>query len=280
MNDLPIGVFDSGVGGLTVAHEIARQLPNERLIYFGDTERCPYGPRDLDEVRGFVLDIVAFLASLDVKLVVIACNTGTAAGLKAAQERFDVPVIGVIEPGARGAAEATRSRRVGVIGTVGTIASGSYVEALAALDAGLKVTQQACPEFVDFVERGEIYGPRIEALADGYLAPIRAADVDALILGCTHYPLITPMIAARMAADVTIVSSADETAREVGEILERRGHLRPEGPAPTHRFLATGDVVQFLELGGRILGYGITEVEKVSLAGDRPLLVPDHVARR
>lgn len=281
MNELPIGVFDSGAGGLTVAAEIVRQLPDEPLIYFGDTERCPYGPRPLEQVRGFVLQIAEFLVRQQVKLIVIACNTGTAAGLTTAQKTLEVPIIGVIEPGARGAIEATRNRHVGVIGTVGTVDSGAYVAALRALDAGVTVTQKACPEFVDFVERGEVDGPRLLDLAADYLAPLRDAGVDTLILGCTHYPLLAPVVSEVMGPDVELISSAEETAREVRDILTRRDHLRPAGAtAAVRRFLATGDTRRFLDLGGRIFGEGMHEVEKVSLAGVRPELVPGEVARQ
>lgn len=279
MNDLPIGVFDSGVGGLTVAAEIARQLPNEQLLYFGDTARCPYGPRPLGRVRGFVLEIVEFLVMQQVKLVVIACNTGTAAGLAAAQERFEMPIIGVVEPGARGAVESTRSRHVGVIGTLGTVNSGAYVRALKALDAGIKVTQQACPPFVDFVERGEVSGSEVTAVAREYLEPVVGCGADTLILGCTHYPLLAGVISEVMGPDVPLISSAEETAREVRDILTRRAHLRAASKPPTHRFLATGDARQSLDLGARIFGHEIAEVEKVSIDGDRPELAPEQIAR-
>lgn len=280
MNELPIGVFDSGAGGLTVAAEIVGQLPDESLIYFGDTERCPYGPRPLDQVRSFVLQIVEFLVGQEVKLVVVACNTGTAAGLAAAQKTFAVPIIGVVEPGARGAVEATRNRHVGVIGTIGTVHSGAYVEALRALDAGISVTQAACPQFVDFVERGEVDGDRLRGVAEDYLAAPRAAGVDTLILGCTHYPLLAPVIGETMGPDVPLISSAEETAREVRDILTRRDHLRPPGTAARRRFMATGDTRRFLALGTRIFGDSMREVEKVSLSKGRPELVPDEVARQ
>lgn len=278
MNDLPIGIFDSGVGGLTVAAEIIGQLPGEQLIYFGDTARFPYGPRDLDEVRGFVMQIVDFLVGQRVKLVVIACNTGAAAGLRAAQENFEVPVIGVVEPGARGAIEATRTRRVGIIGTVGTTSSGAYVEALTALDAGVKVEQKACPPFADLVEHGELDGPEVEAIVADHLDELREAGVDAVILGCTHYPLLAPVIGRVMGPDVALISSAEETAREIRDILTRKEYLRGESSPPRHRYLATGDVRQFLELGSRIMGHDIREVEKVALDGTRPALVPEEAA--
>jgi glutamate racemase len=279
MNDLPIGVFDSGVGGLTVALEIVRQLPDEQLVYFGDTARFPYGPRPQDEVRSFVLEILDFLSRQPVKLIVIACNTGAAAGLKAAQGRFEIPIIGVVEPGARGAVETSRSRHIGVIGTEGTVSSGAYVAAIHALDAGIEVTQQACPPFADLVERGRVDGPEVENIAREYLAPVKAAGVDALIMGCTHYPLLAPVLARVMGPDVALISSADETAREVREILGRRGHLRPTDGPPLRRVFATGDVGQFLDLGARIFGDEIEEVEEVSLDGTGAATLTGEVAR-
>ncbi len=264
MNNLPVGVFDSGVGGLTVAGSIMSRLPSERLIYLGDTARVPYGPRDLEEVREFVLQIVDYLVAQEVKLIVIACNTGTAAALSLAQERFDVPIIGVIEPGARAAALVTRSRKVGVIGTAGTIASSAYTKALHVFDAGLEIYTRACPEFVDFVESGEVEGARIENLAHQYLDAFLRSGVDAVILGCTHYPLLDATIGKVMGPGVKLISSADETAREVQEILRRRDHLREDGEAG-HRFLSTADPEQFRLLGSRFLGKEIGHVEKVSL---------------
>ncbi|RJQ55801.1 MAG: glutamate racemase [Actinobacteria bacterium] len=264
LNNLPIGVFDSGVGGLTVVNSIMGRLPSESIIYLGDTARVPYGPRDLEEVKGFVLQIADFLVRQDVKLIVIACNTGTAAGLSPAQERFGVPITGVIEPGARAAALATRTRRVGVVGTAGTIASSAYTRALHMFDAGLEIYTRACPEFVDFVEAGEVAGDRIERLAHQYLDAFLRSGVDAVILGCTHYPLLAETIGKVMGHGVQLISSADETAREVEEILGRRDHLR-SGGRQKHRFIATGDPEQFRLLGSRFLDRRIDIVEKVNL---------------
>ncbi len=193
--DNPVGIFDSGVGGLTVMQEIIKQLPYENLIYFGDTARVPYGPRPLEEVRGFVFEIINYLVEREVKLVVVACNTATAAGLIEAQAHFDVPVVGVIEPSARGAVQATRDRRVGVIGTVGTINSGAYSKAIRALDAGVTVYSAHCPKFVEIVEKGMISDanflrPKTYNLAKTYLTPLLRVEIDSLILGCTHYPLL------------------------------------------------------------------------------------------
>lgn len=265
MNNKPIGIFDSGVGGLTVARAVLEELPNEHLIYFGDTARVPYGPRDLQEVKGFVFEIVKFLQNQGVKIIVIACNTGTAAGLVDAQRHFNIPIIGVIEPGARGAVQATVNRRVGVIGTKGTIESSAYQKTIQALDAGIEVFGQACPPFVEFAERGETTGQEITSLAREYLKSLKEAQVDTVILGCTHYPLLTKVIAQVMGEGVKLINSATETAIEVRENLTRRGFLREENTPPTHRFIVSGDEKTFLTLSQRFLGRKIEEVEKVSL---------------
>lgn len=265
MNNKPIGIFDSGVGGLTVARAVLEELPNEHLIYLGDTARVPYGPRDLQEVKGFVFEIVKFLQSQGVKIIVIACNTGTAAGLVDAQRHFNIPIIGVIEPGARGAVQVTVNRRVGVIGTKGTIESNAYHKAIHALDAGIEVFGQACPLFVDFAERGETTGREITSVAQEYLKPLKEVQVDTVILACTHYPLLTKVIAQVMGDGVKLINSATETAIEVRENLTRRGFLRGENTPPTYRFIATGDEEVFLALSQRFLGRKIEEVEKISL---------------
>jgi glutamate racemase len=265
LNNKPIGIFDSGVGGLTVVREIIRYLPEEKIVYFGDTARVPYGPRNLNEVRGFVFEIAEFLRALDVKLIVIACNTGTAAGLKDAQEYFDIPIVGVIEPGARGAIQATISRKIGVIATQGTINSNEYIKAIHAFDAGVEVHAQACPMLVDFAEQGETRGKRVKQVIKWYLDPLTAAGIDTLILGCTHYPLLASAISNVVTSRIELISSARETAIEVKELLSRRKHRRKKGPRPAHRFLATGDVDQFMKLGQRFLGRRIKQVEKVNL---------------
>jgi glutamate racemase len=277
-----IGVFDSGLGGLTVAREIARALPEEPLVYLGDTARCPYGPRDLADVRRFVLQIGTWLESRNVKLIVIACNTATAAGLTLAQRVFSVPVVGVVEPGARAAVMATRNRRVGVIGTVGTIESGAYSQAVRALDAGVTVFSASTPRFVDIVEEGlrrdsglvedlmadstDVFiRPSFYELARDYLDPLKRNDVDTLVLGCTHFPLLSAAIGQVMGARVSIISSARETAREVAETLERRRQLAPSGAEGYRRFATTGDVAEFERLGTRVFGAGLGPVESVAL---------------
>lgn len=280
---LPIGIFDSGVGGLTVAREIAKQLPHESIVYFGDTLRCPYGPRPAEEVERFSLQISEWLVAQEVKLIVVACNSATAAGLEAMQRSLQVPVIGVVEPGARAAVRATNSRRVGVIGTVGTIESGAYTRAIRALDAGITVFSAATPRFVEIVEQGmrldrnpiedimaqtaSIYiRPAFAEIARDYLDPLKRCRIDSLVLGCTHYPLLTPLIKSIMGQEITIISSAEETALEVAETLERRGQLVPPGQAADYRFVTTAlDPTDFIELGGAIFGKRLKDVGTVSL---------------
>ena len=207
MSNSPIGIFDSGVGGLTVARAIIDQLPNESTIYIGDTARGPYGPRKIAEVREFSLEIIEFLVKRGCKAIVIACNTASSAMLRDARERFQVPIIEVIQPAARRAVAATRSGKIGVIGTNATIDSGSYLDAFAAAPQ-LQITSKACPRFVEYVERGETTGAEITAIAREYLAPMIEAKVDTLVLGCTHYPLLTGVISYVMGEGVTLVSSA------------------------------------------------------------------------
>lgn len=259
-----IGIFDSGLGGLTVVSEIIRHLPHEDIVYFADGARFPYGPRELEEVKGFVFEIVDFLKTQDVKLIVIACNTATAAGLPAAQDYYNLPIVGVIDPGAKGAAKATRNGRIGVIATKATIESSSYVKAIHSYNDSLQVFGQACPPFVDFVERGETQGSEVERVVREFLQPLIDADVDSLILGCTHYPLLEPVVGKVMGSGVSTISSARETAREVETLLVEFGNLKGEGK-PSYRFLTSGDEVQFQKFGSRFLGREIESVEKVSL---------------
>ena len=283
MKRMPIGVFDSGLGGLTVAREIARALPDESLVYFGDTARCPYGPRDLSEVRRFVLEIGTCLERHPVKLIVIACNTATASGLVLAQRAFSVPVIGVVEPGSRAAVMATRNRRVGVIGTVGTIASGAYARAVRALDAGVTVFSAATPRFVEIVEEGLRLGsgpmedlladsadvfvrPSFHEIARDYLDPLKRSGIDTLVLGCTHYPLLSASIQQVVGHRVRLISSAEETAREVAATLARRDHLAPPGAKPRHTFVTTGDSSEFARLGERVFGAPLGNVGRVELS--------------
>ena len=261
MSDAPIGIFDSGVGGLTVARAILDQLPNESTLYIGDTARGPYGPRPLAEVREFALETIDFLVSQGVKAIVIACNTASAAMLRDARERYSIPVIEVIQPAVRRAVAATRSGNIGVIGTRATIDSKAYVDAFAAAPQ-LNITSIACPLFVEFVERGETSGAEITKIAREYLAPVMEAKVDTLVLGCTHYPLLTGVISYVMGEGVTLVSSAEETAKDLYRTLVENGLLREQSTTPaTHKFLATGDAKAFETLARRFLGPEVTKVE-------------------
>ena len=265
MSDAPIGIFDSGVGGLTVARAILDQLPNESTIYIGDTARGPYGPRPLAEVREFALETLDFLVEQGVKALVIACNTASAAMLRDARERYSVPVIEVIQPAVRRAVAATRSGHIGVIGTRATVDSQAYLDAFAAAPQ-LEITSIACPLFVEFVERGETSGTEITKIAREYLAPVMAADVDTLVLGCTHYPLLTGVISYVMGEGVTLVSSAEETAKDLYRTLVENNLLRDaQSVAPTHKFLATGDAQAFESLARRFLGPEVTRVEHQDL---------------
>jgi glutamate racemase len=261
VSDAPIGIFDSGVGGLTVARAILDQLPNESTLYIGDTARGPYGPRPLAEVREFALETMDFLVSRGVKAIVIACNTASAAMLRDARERYSIPVIEVIQPAVRRAVAATRSGNVGVIGTRATVDSKAYVDAFAAAPQ-LNITSIACPLFVEFVERGETSGTEITKIAREYLAPVMEAKVDTLVLGCTHYPLLTGVISYVMGEGVTLVSSAEETAKDLYRTLVENGLLREQSTTPaTHKFLATGDAKAFETLARRFLGPEVTKVE-------------------
>lgn len=270
MNDAPIGIFDSGVGGLTVARAIIDQLPNESIIYVGDTANGPYGPRPLAQVRELALDVMDRLVDEGVKLLVIACNSASAAVLRDARERYTlgrgIPVVEVIQPAVRRAVAATRNRHVGVIGTSATVDSKAYDDAFAAA-VDLKITSVACPAFVQFVEQGVTSGPELMAAAEGYLAPIKAAGVDTLVLGCTHYPLLSGAISYVMGDEVTLVNSADETAKDVYRTLVANRLERTSQTAPTLRFQATGDARPFGKLARRFLGPEVTAVEHLPESG-------------
>ena len=255
----PIGVFDSGLGGLTVARAIIDQLPGESIIYVGDNARGPYGPRTLAEVRSFTLEIMDELVEAGVKAIVIACNTASSATLRDARERYEIPVLEVIQPAARRAVSATRSGRVGVIGTNATIESGSYLDAFAAAPQ-LSITSVACPAFVEFVERGETSGAAITSIAREYLQPLIDAEIDTLVLGCTHYPLLTGVISYVMGDEVTLVSSAEETAKDLYRTLVERDLLNISGEH-TYKFVATGDTDSFNKLARRFLGPEVHSVE-------------------
>ena len=266
MSNAPIGIFDSGVGGLTVARAILDQLPNESTLYIGDTARGPYGPRSLAEVRDFSLETLDFLVGQGVKALVIACNTASAAMLRDARERYSIPVVEVIQPAVRRAVAATRSGRVGVIGTRATIESKAYLDAFAAAPQ-LKIESIPCPLFVEFVERGETSGDAITKVAREYLKPMIDADIDTLVLGCTHYPLLTGVISYVMGNGVSLVSSAEETAKDLYRVLVENNLLRaPSHEVSTHKFLATGDAKAFELLARRFLGPEVGSVQHQDLS--------------
>jgi glutamate racemase len=262
MDDRPIGVFDSGFGGLTVARALIDLVPDEDLVYLADTGRYPYGPRPLDEVRAFAHQITRHLVdAYDVKMVVVACNTAAAAALDLLRFDYDVPLVGVIDPGIRAAISASRNHRVGVIGTVGTISSGAYQRAAAGQRAGVQLACAACPGFVEFVERGETRSDQVHVLAERLLEPLRDAHVDTLLLGCTHYPFLARTIGDVMGGDVVLVSSADETAFEVRRILAETGLGRRTAGKGSHRWVSSGDARSFRRLGRRLFGPEIDDVE-------------------
>ena len=250
--DAPIGIFDSGFGGLTVARSVIDQLPHESIRYVGDTARQPYGPRPIGEVREYALECLDHLVEEGVKALVIACNSASAAMLRDARERYDVPVVEVIYPATRRAVAATRSGRIGVICTSATAESMAYDDAFAAAPQ-VELTTRACPRFVDFVEAGVTGGEELLAAAHDYLDPLSRAGVDTLILGCTHYPLLTGVISYVMGDDVTLVSSAEDCAKDVYKMLVRTDLMRPAGE-PTYTFATTGSPDEFETIGRRFLG--------------------------
>ncbi len=262
----PIGMFDSGFGGLTVARALIDLLPGEPLVYVGDTGRYPYGPRPLDEVRVYAHQIGRWLVDEhDVKLVVVACNTAAAAAdLDELARSLGVPVVGVIEPGVRAVLSATRSGQVGVIGTVGTIGSGAYQRAVDPIDGEVKLTCAACPGFVEFVERGETDGDQVHVLAERLLAPLQDAAVDTLLLGCTHYPYLARTIGDVMGRDVVLVSSADETAFSVADTLRELGLGAMSAPSAAHQWFSSGELTRFRELGGQLLGPELDRARAIS----------------
>src|SRR5437879_11155495 len=266
MDSRPVGVFDSGVGGLTVLHECLVTMPHEDFVYLGDHARLPYGPRPLAEVRRFAHEIGAFLEGQDVKLVLVACNTATSAALPQLQEELAVPVVGVLAPEAHAAVQATRNRCIGLLATQGTVDSGRYRELVQALDAGVELVQVACPRLVPLIESDDPFSAETTAAVREYATPLKAAGVDTVILGCTHYPLIRQIFQRVLGRDVTLVFSAEETAREVAETLARKGYENDESRDGAYRFLTTGDPDAFRAMGGRFLQLPIGEVEHVELA--------------
>jgi glutamate racemase len=266
MDERPVGVFDSGVGGLTVLHECLVTMPHEDFVYLGDHARLPYGPRPLDEVRRFAHEIGAFLEGQDVKLVVVACNSATSAGLPQLQEELVVPVVGVINPEAHAAVQATRNRRIGLLATQATVEAGRYAKLIHDLDAGVEFFPVACPRLVPLIESDDPFAmPTTEAVRE-YAAPLKDAGVDTVILGCTHYPLIRPIFQRVFGRDVTLVFSAEETAREVAETLARKGIENGGGREGGYRFLTTGEPSTFRELGERFLQLPLGDIEQVAVA--------------
>jgi glutamate racemase len=268
-----LGVFDSGVGGLTVARAILDLLPHEPVVYFGDTARSPYGPRPLEEIRRFAREITAYLLGRDVKTLVVACNSVEVAAIEDLTAEAGVPVIGVIDPGVRAALAATRNGRVGIIGTEATIRSEAYDRAVG---GRADLVSAACPAFVPFVERGDTTSEELAARAREYLRPLQDAGVDTLILGCTHYPLLSGLLQVVMGPDVVLISSAEEVAKDVYAALRREGLFRQEPGPPRHEFLCSGDPESFLALASRFLGPEATEVATVRATGVQPVPVEDR----
>ncbi|MEO5824599.1 MAG: glutamate racemase [Gemmatimonadales bacterium] len=265
MSSAPIGIFDSGIGGLTVARTIHELLPNESTIYLGDTARVPYGPKSPETVQRYSREIVDWLSREGVKAVVVACNTATAHALPALRERLAMPVVGVIEPGARAAALTTARGTVGVIGTAGTISSGAYRRALELELPGARIVERACPLFVPLVEEGWLSHPATRAVAEEYLADVRAAGVDVLVLGCTHYPLLKPLIGDVMGCGTVLIDSAYETARELVGVLQHHGIAASPDAVVTHRYVVTDDIERFERVGAVFLGKPLTGVEHVNV---------------
>jgi glutamate racemase len=265
MNRAPIGIFDSGIGGLTVARAIYERLPHESTIYFGDTARVPYGPKSPDTVKRYSLEILHWLLGQDVKAVVVACNTSTAHALRALQEASPVPVLGVIKPGARAAIAAAEEGPIGVIGTAGTIASDAYNRAIQALAPGRPVIQRACPLLVPLVEEGWFDHPATELVAVDYLRELREACVRSLVLGCTHYPLLAPLLQRVMGPEVQLIDSGQATADALETILVDKALEAPHDAKAYHRFIVSDDEARFRQVGSRFIGERLGKAEVVSL---------------
>jgi glutamate racemase len=261
----PVGVFDSGVGGLTVLHECLVTMGHEDFVYLGDHARLPYGPRPLPEIRRYALEIGGFLETQGVKLVLVACNAATSAALPQLQEGLSVPVVGVIAPEAHAAVQATRNRRVGLMATQATVSARRYEELVHALDASVELVPVACPRLVPLIESDDPFGAETTDAVRAYAEPLKAADVDTVVLGCTHYPIVRPILQRVFGRGVTLVFSAEETAREVAETLARKGIENDPAREGAYRFLTTGDPAAFRTMGARFLQLPIAEVERVSL---------------
>ena len=265
MSDRPIGIFDSGLGGLTVARAIIDVLPHESIVYFGDTARFPYGMKPIDDVYRYANEVIDWLLARDVKLIVVGCNSASSALAQLGRPKLDVPLVTVIDPPAQTAARLTRNKRVGIIGTEATIGSRQYEEALVKTRQPVEVFAKACPDFVELAERGETTGRKTLEVAEGYLDDLKAKDVDTLILGCTHYPLLQATIGYVMGPDVLLVSSADETAKDVYTVLVANGLLRDDPSPASYEFVTSGDADEFARLGPRFLGPVISSVQQHEL---------------
>jgi glutamate racemase len=264
-NEKAIGIFDSGVGGLTVAKQIFKKLPFENMIYFGDTARTPYGPRSPGIVRKFSVQNISFLSTQGVKLIVVACNTASAVALEYLKKIFQLPLMGVIEPGSNAAVKVTKNGRIGVIGTAGTIRSDSYSKAIQKIDKLIKVFGYPCPLFVSLAEEGYIDKKATYLIAEEYLAPLKKQKIDTLVLGCTHYPLLKKVISRVMGDKVTLIDSAEETALEVKRILEENDSLNTSKTEPCYKFYVSDFPEKFIQISKRFLGEKIKEVKKIDI---------------
>lgn len=262
----PIGVFDSGVGGLTVLKEILNVLPHENTVYFGDTARVPYGIRSPETVIRYALEISRFLSLKDIKMLVVACNTASSVSLEAIQSRVSIPVVGVIDPGAKAAVAATKSKKIGVIGTEATIKSNAYTRAINAIDENVEVHGIACPLFVPLVEEGWLEGQITEMVVERYLGSLRDRGIDTIVLGCTHYPLLKPVISRVVGASVCLVDSAIEISREIVMILKHAGLLREAATGPFREYYVTDSPERFLKVGEHFLGRPIEHIEKILIS--------------
>ncbi|MCJ7645336.1 glutamate racemase [bacterium] len=267
MVESPIGIFDSGVGGLTVVSELFRILPREDIIYFGDTAHLPYGSKSKEAVTRFSLNIVNFLKAQKVKIIIVACNTASSFALSTLREKIDLPVIGVIEPGAQAAIDSTRNFKIGIIGTEGTIKSRAFEEALKKINRNVKVFSQACPLFVPLVEEGWLDEPETSQIAEKYLSPLKDKGIDTLILGCTHYPLLKELLSRIMGQGVSLIDTAEATAKAVKKSLGEKNLLRKANHKPVYKFFVSDDPEKFLQLGMRFLEKGIDKAERVDLEG-------------
>lgn len=266
-SDRSIGVFDSGIGGLTVVHALTKQLPHENIVYFGDTARVPYGPKSPQVIREYAKDNTEFLLSKEVKMIVVACNTVSAVALDVVQKLANIPVVGVIMPGAKAAVATSKKKRIGIIGTAGTIASNAYANAIRQLDESVHVFSRACPLFVPFVEEGWIDHKATEIIAREYLFPLSVEKIDTLVLGCTHYPLLKNVISAALKGTATLIDSGEATALEVEKVLDEHRMKNSSGENPNRQFFVSDIPAKFAEIGERFLGAKMGVVKKVGVGG-------------